>query len=74
MFAQFGAQQTTGVVGIRVMTQTTRAETVIAEGILDVTIAMRTATFAQTNGFVTPSVREVRIVGALTSPSSTFRL
>lgn len=30
------------------MTQATRAETVIAEGILDVAIAVRTATFAQT--------------------------
>lgn len=56
------------------MTQTASAETVFAKGILDVAIAIRATTFAQTDGLVTPSIREVRIVGALTSAFSTFRL
>lgn len=56
------------------MTQTASTETVFAESIPDVTIAIRTTPLAQTDGLVTPSIREVRIVGALTSAFSTFRL
>jgi len=43
-----GARQTTGIVKIRMMTQTASAETVLAKSILDVTIAIRATTFSQT--------------------------
>lgn len=74
VLAQFGARQTAGVVRIRMMTQTAGTKTVFAKCILNMTIAVRTTTFSQTNGLVAPPVREVGIVGASASAFSTFRL